>query len=98
MSVDKCSTSDEIENAGDDAEKGNEIKFEPPVFRQRYAAVLAIAKKNKIQSVVDLGCAECKMLIMYKNILNLAQIIGVDIDLDLIERFRYYHVHYKMNF
>ena len=69
-------------------EKKNEIKFDPPVFRQRYSAALSIAKKHKVQSVVDIGCAECKMIIMYKNMLNLSQIVGIDIDVELLERFR----------
>ena len=68
----------------DDEESVNNIRFSPPVFRQRYSAALDVAKKSKVKSVADFGCAECKMLIMYKNILNLERLVGVDIDQELL--------------
>ena len=72
------------DEASETEEESYEVKFDPPVSKQRYRAVLDVAKSHNVKSVVDFGCAECKMLIMYKNILTLEQLVGVDIDKDLL--------------
>ena len=74
-----------VDKEDETEESVNEVRFNPPVFKQRYAAALEVAKKHNALSIVDFGCAECKMLVMYKNILTLTNLVGVDIDRELLE-------------
>lgn len=54
--------------------------FSPPLYKQRYSAVLEVARKLKPRKVVDLGCAECKLLKLLKKEDYIEELIGVDID------------------
>lgn len=60
------------------------LKFDPPVFRQRYGKVyetlLDERFRTKITSLVDFGCAEFSIFVFIKRLNNLRRIFFVDID------------------
>lgn len=63
-------------------------KFYPPVYRRRYAAVCELAKKHHSKKVLDFGCAEAKLvkvLINQESLTQLEEVVGVDIDRELLE-------------
>lgn len=67
-------------------------KFDPPVYRQRYAAVCELVKKQQAKKVLDFGCAEAKLvkaLICQDNLIHLEELVGVDIDQQLLEESKF---------
>lgn len=78
--VDMTQTSDDIEN---------DIKFDPPAFRQRYAEVfdILIAEewRKSLKKMVDFGCSEFGFFIFVKKVLNLQELLLVDIDEELMK-------------
>ncbi|XP_046474305.1 uncharacterized protein Hen1 isoform X1 [Neodiprion pinetum] len=68
------------------------VKFFPPVYVQRYNAVhdvLASAQYHrKIRKVIDFGCAELTFAIHLKNTDGIQEIICVDVDRPLLEKFQ----------
>ncbi|XP_018565094.1 uncharacterized protein LOC108906313 [Anoplophora glabripennis] len=67
------------------------LKFDPPVFRQRYGRVyetlLNERLRTKITSLVDFGCAEFSLFVFIKRLSNLNTIFFVDIDEDLLNQY-----------
>lgn len=65
----------------------NTVKFDPPVYRQRYGKVYEILIKEKwkkdLKKLVDFGCGEFGLFIFLKE-LNLNEIMFVDIDENLL--------------
>lgn len=64
-------------------------KFDPPVYRRRYAAVCELVKKHQAKKVLDFGCAEAKLvkvLTSQEQLTHLEEVVGVDIDRELLER------------
>ncbi|XP_006825373.1 small RNA 2'-O-methyltransferase-like, partial [Saccoglossus kowalevskii] len=57
-----------------------DLIFTPRLYRQRYDAVVDIARKYQPKKVVDMGCSECKLLRKLKNESYIEELIGVDID------------------
>lgn len=67
-------------------------KFDPPVYRQRYAAVCELVKERQAKKVLDFGCAEAKLvktLISQDNLIHLEEVVGVDIDQQLLEESKF---------
>lgn len=66
-----------------------DIEFNPPLYIQRYNRVCELLKNSEvpdgIESVVDLGCAECTLLTQLKMVDGLRTIAGVDIDGTILE-------------
>ncbi|KAJ8971921.1 hypothetical protein NQ317_008705 [Molorchus minor] len=66
------------------------LKFDPPVFRQRYGKVYEILLDEKwrkqVKTVVDFGCAEFGLFVFIKRLTSLNHIICVDIDEDTIKQ------------
>ncbi|XP_076258447.1 hen1 methyltransferase isoform X2 [Rhynchophorus ferrugineus] len=66
----------------------NTVKFDPPVYRQRYGKVYEILIKEKwrknLKKLVDFGCAEFGLFIFLKD-LNLNEIMFVDINENLLD-------------
>ncbi|KAJ7339400.1 Small RNA 2'-O-methyltransferase [Desmophyllum pertusum] len=63
-------------------------RFNPPVYRRRYAAVCELVKKHQAKKVLDFGCAEAKLvkvLIRQDTLTHLEELVGVDIDRELLE-------------
>ena len=59
--------------------------FDPPLYVQRYAYVSDLLAKYKCTSIMDIGCAECKLIRYVKNANeSLSFIAGVDIDVELL--------------
>lgn len=60
------------------------IKFDPPVYRQRYGKIEDILFdnpwKNQIKKIVDFGAAECKLFPFVKRLPMVNNILMVDID------------------
>lgn len=53
-------------------------KFDPPVYRQRYAAVCELVKERQAKKVLDFGCAEAKLvktLISQDNLIHLEEVV-----------------------
>ena len=69
-------------------ETEEEISFNPPLYRQRYALGVEYVKKWSPTKLVDFGCAECKFMWTLRNLSGgyLQEIIGVDIDRSVLER------------
>lgn len=62
-------------------EQNKLLKFDPPLYLQRYDYVCELLRKYNCKTFMDVGAAECKMLRYLKNtITNLNLIIGLDID------------------
>ncbi|XP_050388789.1 small RNA 2'-O-methyltransferase isoform X1 [Patella vulgata] len=59
-------------------------RFCPPLYIQRYGFVRKILDQHKIKSVVDFGCAECKILTLMKAVESLETISLVDINENLL--------------
>ncbi|XP_044258252.1 uncharacterized protein LOC123007190 isoform X2 [Tribolium madens] len=62
----------------------NDIKFDPPVYKQRYERTVDILLnekwKNRINKVVDFGCAEFGFFVFLKNRISLSELVLIDID------------------
>ncbi|XP_055379747.1 small RNA 2'-O-methyltransferase [Condylostylus longicornis] len=65
----------------------NQLKFEPPVYEQRYATALRVLSfwEGSFKKIIDFGCAELKFIHMLKQIPEIEHIIGVDIDKTILE-------------
>ena len=61
-------------------EQNKILKFNPPLYLQRYDYVCDLLKQYQCRSFMDIGAAECKMLRYLKNSSELNIIIGLDID------------------
>ena len=64
--------------------------FSPPLYLQRYEAALSVLRRRPwrrhMAKVVDLGCAECKLLRRLGPALPaLREAVGVDVDRGLLE-------------
>ncbi|NWR49660.1 HENMT methyltransferase, partial [Regulus satrapa] len=55
------------------------IKFEPPLYKQRYQFVKDLVEKYKPKKVADLGCADCSLLWMLKFCSSIEVLAGLDI-------------------
>ncbi|XP_068910965.1 uncharacterized protein [Tenebrio molitor] len=66
----------------------NDIKFDPPVYKQRYERatdVLTHEKwKDQINKLVDFGCAEFGFFVFLKNTIQTKEITFVDVDEQLL--------------
>ena len=78
-------------------------QFNPPLYRQRYEAVIAACRRLNAAKVytplapdlavpytrpqvVDVGCAECKLLrLLLRRVDSVQELVGVDIDTSLLE-------------
>lgn len=69
--------------------ESGEIKFDPPVYEQRYAMSLRILEHElfdkHIKTVVDFGCSEMALLPMIKQIEYIEKVVAVDIDRKVLE-------------
>ena len=68
------------------------IKFFPPAYIQRYAAVADVLNsdryRGKIRKIVDFGCAELGFLTHLKNTIGIQEILCVDINRSLLEAYK----------
>ncbi|XP_077987051.1 small RNA 2'-O-methyltransferase-like [Glandiceps talaboti] len=55
-------------------------KFRPPLYKQRYDAVITLARKCQPKKVLDMGCSECKLIRLLKNEPYIEELTGVDVD------------------
>lgn len=85
---------DREDSVNDDVEE-NRVEgklFDPPLYRQRYEAVLDILSDERwtyaMSRVVDFGCAECKFVNMLRRLPYVREIVGVDLDDDLLQECR----------
>ncbi|KAF2984540.1 hypothetical protein EK904_003486 [Melospiza melodia maxima] len=62
------------------------IKFEPPLYKQRYQFVKDLVEKYKPKKVADLGCADCSLLWMLKFCSCIEVLAGLDICANPSER------------
>ncbi|XP_039439003.1 uncharacterized protein LOC120420120 [Culex pipiens pallens] len=71
----------------------NKIRFEPPIYEQRYLTVLRLLEldlwKDSFKKVVEFGCAEMKFFTLLKTLQSVEQILEVDIDEELISKWAY---------
>ncbi|KAK3912606.1 Small RNA 2'-O-methyltransferase [Frankliniella fusca] len=65
------------------------IKFYPPLYRQRYEVVREILKDKRWSpppaKVVEFGCAELAMCSYFKQVPHIKEVIMVDIDADILD-------------
>ncbi|XP_071879014.1 hen1 methyltransferase [Bombus fervidus] len=68
------------------------IKFFPPAYIQRYAAVADILSceryQGKLRKIVDFGCAELGFLTHLKNTKGIQEILCVDINRPILEAYK----------
>lgn len=54
--------------------------FTPPLYKQRYEAIVQLVKKYRPRRMADFGCSECKLLQKIKWEPYVEELAGVDID------------------
>ncbi|XP_056379491.1 small RNA 2'-O-methyltransferase [Hyla sarda] len=62
------------------------IRFKPPLYEQRYEFVKSYIDTHKPKKVADLGCSECSLLHKLKFRSCIQELVGVDIDEDILKR------------
>ncbi|KAG5341005.1 HENMT methyltransferase, partial [Acromyrmex heyeri] len=64
--------------------------FYPPAYIQRYCAVMNVLDeyKGKLWKIVDYGCGELGLLLYLKGISEVEQILCVDVDREVLERYK----------
>ncbi|KAM4022541.1 small RNA 2'-O-methyltransferase isoform 2-T3 [Anomaloglossus baeobatrachus] len=62
------------------------IRFTPPLYEQRYEFVKAYINIHKPKKVADLGCSECSLLHKLKFWDCIEELVGVDIDEEILRR------------
>uniref|UniRef100_H2YXS7 Small RNA 2'-O-methyltransferase n=1 Tax=Ciona savignyi TaxID=51511 RepID=H2YXS7_CIOSA len=60
------------------------VTFEPKLYVQRYNKVLELLSRLRPEKVVDLGCAECKLINLLRHEDYVKEISGVDLDGSLL--------------
>nr|XP_019536736.2 uncharacterized protein LOC109407983 [Aedes albopictus] len=69
------------------------IRFEPPVYEQRYLIVLRLLEldfwQSSFKKVVEFGCAEMKFFTLLKTLPSVEQILQVDIDEELLNKWQH---------
>lgn len=64
------------------------IKFDPPVYKQRYEAVQRVLLDERwrkyVHKVVDFGCSDLCLFPFLKHLYGLHEVLAVDIDEDLL--------------
>lgn len=64
-------------------------KFVPPLYRQRYSYAYDVLNSPQwcqvMSRIVDLGTSECKFLRLLKNLPRAREVVGVDMDLEVLE-------------
>jgi small RNA 2'-O-methyltransferase len=74
-------------------DKETKLRFNPPVYEQRYHRVADILSnekiRNQIKNIVEFGVAEMKSFVIFKNSSpNLERVDLVDIDGELLETYK----------
>ncbi|KYM82563.1 UPF0486 protein C1orf59 like protein [Atta colombica] len=64
--------------------------FYPPAYIQRYCAVMNVLNeyKGKLWKIVDYGCGELGLLLYLKAIPEVEEILCVDVDREVLERYK----------
>ncbi|KAM3915201.1 small RNA 2'-O-methyltransferase [Leptodactylus fuscus] len=62
------------------------IRFRPPLYEQRYEFVKTYINTHKPKKVADLGCSECSLLHKLTFWDCIEELVGVDIDEDILKR------------
>ncbi|XP_074655410.1 small RNA 2'-O-methyltransferase-like isoform X2 [Tubulanus polymorphus] len=78
-----------VDDKNDSSHDEDSKLFNPPLYIQRYNVVLDILLEKHCKKVVDFGCAECKFIQQMKFRGNFEQIIGVDVQKELLESRKY---------
>lgn len=69
------------------------LRFDPPVYKQRYEAVLKTLLDNRwrkhIRKVVDFGCAEFGLFYLLRTLYGLKEVLEVDIDESLLREYTF---------
>lgn len=68
------------------AETGKKLRFDPPLYLQRYDYLCELLNKLACRSWLDIGCSDCRLMNRVKNFnkdVNL--IVGLDVDQTLLE-------------
>ncbi|XP_075038739.1 small RNA 2'-O-methyltransferase isoform X2 [Mixophyes fleayi] len=65
------------------------VRFRPPLYQQRYDFVKSYVDTYMPKKVADLGCSECSLLQRLKFWNCIEQLVGVDIDEDILKRKMY---------
>ncbi|XP_063911487.1 uncharacterized protein LOC135128547 isoform X4 [Zophobas morio] len=71
----------------------NDIKFDPPVYKQRYQRAVELLLhekwKDQLVKVVDFGCGEFGLFVFLKNVVPAREIVFIDVDEFLISDYLY---------
>lgn len=67
------------------------MKFDPPVYKQRYEAVLKVLLDGKwgkhVRKMVDFGCGEFGLFYLVRSLYGLEEVLEVDVDEDLLKEY-----------
>ncbi|KAJ6658403.1 hypothetical protein lerEdw1_020107 [Lerista edwardsae] len=66
-------------------EFSKDVRFKPPLYKQRYQFIKQLAIKHKPKKVADLGCADCRLLWMLKFCNCIEVLVGLDINEDVMK-------------
>ncbi|XP_062550163.1 uncharacterized protein LOC134214901 [Armigeres subalbatus] len=74
-------------------DEDKKIRFEPPVYEQRYLIVLRLLEldfwQSSFKKIVEFGCAEMKFFTLLKTLPDVEQILQVDIDEELLNKWQH---------
>ena len=56
------------------------IKFNPPLYKQRYQFVKNLVEQHQPQKVADLGCGDLSLLSILKYLKCVTELVGVEIN------------------
>ncbi|XP_053674510.1 uncharacterized protein LOC128724813 [Anopheles nili] len=74
-------------------DEAKNIRFDPPVYEQRYCAVLRLLEldfwKESFKKIVEFGCAEMKFFRLLRSLPAAETILEVDIDDDILQKCRH---------
>lgn len=69
------------------------LRFDPPVYRQRYEAVLKVLLDERwrscIHKIVDFGCSEFGLFYLIRTLYGVTEILEVDINESLLREYTY---------
>lgn len=75
-------------------DRDNELRFDPPVYKIRYEGVQRVILddrwRHRIQKLADFGCAELGFFKFIKKLYNLHEVLMVDIDKQLLNRYKFF--------
>ncbi|XP_047641105.1 small RNA 2'-O-methyltransferase [Phacochoerus africanus] len=69
-----------VDDSAEEVPSKRIIKFNPPLYKQRYQFVKNLVEQHQPQKVADLGCGDVSLLSILKYLKCVKELVGVDIN------------------